>query len=148
MVILDADLELETIDLVRLFQPILDGKAEVVFGVRSFSSQSSFTYRYVIGNKILSHFYGFLFNHYLSDIMCGSKLLPMQLWRKLDLHLRGFTTEAEIAAKVWSASVTPWEIPVVYHPRTRQQGKGISVIDAVKILFLLVSLRIRLRRKK
>lgn len=148
MVIFDADLELPVTDLVQLFQPVIDGKSEVVFGVRKFSSQSSFTYRYVIGNKFLSHFFGLLFNKFLADIMCGGKLLPIALWRDLHLRLHGFTTEAEIAAKVWSAGFTPWEVQVEYFPRTREQGKGITVFDAVKIILLLISLRLRLRRRR
>lgn len=148
MVIFDADLELAVSDLVLLFQPVLEGKTEVVFGIRKFSSQSSFTYRYVMGNKLLSHYFGVLFNHYLSDIMCGGKLLPVSLWRSLDLRLHGFTTEAEIAAKVWSAGYTPWEVIINYRPRTRVEGKGITVLDAAKILILLVVLRIRLRKRR
>jgi glycosyltransferase involved in cell wall biosynthesis len=148
MVIFDADLELAVSDLVALFQPVLDGKAEVVFGIRKFSSQSSFTYRYVLGNHFLSHYYGVLFNRFLSDIMCGGKLLPVALWKELDLKLHGFTTEAEIAAKVWSAGYTPWEVPIKYSPRTREEGKGITVLDAVKIILLLTTLRLRLRRRK
>lgn len=148
MVIFDADLELAVDDLISLFQPVLDGKARVVFGVRNFSSQSSFTYRYVMGNKFLSHYFGVLFNHYLTDIMCGGKLLPVTLWRELDLRLHGFTTEAEIAAKVWSAGFIPWEVTIRYFPRTREEGKGITVIDAAKIVILLVTLRVRLRKRK
>jgi len=148
MVIFDADLELDVADLPRIFAPVLAGKSDVVFGIRKFSSHSSFTYRYVIGNRFLSHFYGILFNHYLTDIMCGGKLLPLVLWKKLDLKLHGFTTEAEIAAKVWSAGYTPWEVEIRYSPRTREEGKGITVFDAAKIIFLLISLRMRLRRKK
>lgn len=148
MVIFDADLELAVADLIQLFQPVLDRKTDVVFGIRKFSSQSSFTYRYVMGNKFLSHYFGVLFNHYLSDIMCGGKLLPITLWRELNLRLHGFTTEAEIAAKVWSAGYTPWEVTISYSPRTREEGKGITVLDAVKIVVLLVTLRIRLRRRR
>ena len=148
MVIFDADLELAVADLVSLLQPILDRKAEVVFGIRKFSSQSSFTYRYVMGNRFLSHYFGLLFNYYLSDIMCGGKLLPVALWRELDLKLHGFTTEAEIAAKVWSAGYMPWEVTIDYSPRTREEGKGITVFDAAKIILLLATLRMKLRKKK
>ena len=148
MVIFDADLELDASDLIQLFQPVLEGKADVVFGIRKFSSQSSFTYRYVMGNKVLSHYFGILFNHYLSDIMCGSKLLPLSLWQELHLKLHGFTTEVEIAAKVWSAGYTPWEVNINYSPRTREEGKGITVFDAVKIIFLLLTLRTRLRKRR
>lgn len=148
MVIFDADLELAVSDLVHLFQPVLDGKTEVVFGIRKFSSQSSFTYRYVLGNHFLSHYFGLLFNRFLSDIMCGGKLLPVALWKDLNLKLRGFTTEAEIAAKVWSAGYTPWEVPISYSPRTREEGKGITVFDAAKIIILLTTLRIKLRRRR
>jgi hypothetical protein len=101
-----------------------------------------------MGNKFLSHYFGLLFNRYLSDIMCGGKLLPVALWRDLNLKLHGFTTEAEIAAKVWSAGYVPWEVTIGYSPRTREEGKGITVLDAVKIILLLVTLRMRLRRRQ
>ncbi len=148
MVIFDADLELAVSDLVLLFQPVLEGKTEIVFGIRKFSSQSSFTYRYVLGNHLLSHYYGLLFNRFLSDIMCGGKLLPVALWKELSLKHHGFTTEAEIAAKVWSAGYTPWEVTINYSPRTREEGKGITVFDAAKIIILLTTLRMKLRRRR
>lgn len=148
MVIFDADLELDAADLPRLFAPVLEGKSDAVFGIRKFSSHSSFTYRYVMGNRFLSHLYGILFNHYLSDIMCGGKLLPLELWKELHLRFHGFTTEAEIAAKVWSSGYTPWEVEINYSPRTREEGKGITVFDAAKIILLLVTLRLRLRKKR
>jgi dolichol-phosphate hexosyltransferase len=146
-VILDADLELDTTDLIPLFQPILDEKAQATFGVRKFSSQSSFTYRYVIGNKFLSHLYGLLFNHYLRDIMCGAKLLPTSVWKDLDLKLNGFNTEVEIAAKLWRRNIRPWEVEVSYSPRTREEGKGITVFDAIKIIFVLFVLRVKMSKK-
>ena len=60
-VILDADLELNTFDIVRMWDVVLQEKSEIVFGYRSFHAQSAFTYRYARGNQFLSHFYGILF---------------------------------------------------------------------------------------
>ena len=147
-VVLDADLEIDTSDLIPLFQPILEAKAEATFGVRKFTSQSSFTYRYVIGNKFLSNLYGILFNHFLRDIMCGAKLLPTLVWKEMNLQMNGFNTEVEIAAKLWQRRIRPWEVDISYNPRTREEGKGITVFDAFLIIFFLFFLRIKNRIRK
>ena len=143
--ILDADLELDPAEIYNLFQPVIDGKAQVVLGYRTFTSQSSFTYRYVMGNKAITNFYGLLFNSYIRDIMCGFKLLPTELWRKIDLHQHGFAVEVEIPAACLHYGIKPYEVPVTYFPRTREEGKGITALDGIKIFFKLAIMRVRLK---
>jgi glycosyltransferase involved in cell wall biosynthesis len=144
-IILDADLELDPSEIESLFNPILEGKAKVVLGYRTFTSQSSFTYRYVMGNKAITNFYGILFNSYIRDIMCGYKLLPTDLWKKIDLHQHGFAVEVEIPAACLHYGFKPFEVPVSYYPRTREAGKGITAVDGLKIFIKLAIMRIRLK---
>ena len=68
MVILDADLEYDPQDIPRLLDPVLDGRAEVVYGNRTFGSHSSFSFWYVMGNKAVTTFANMLFNCYLGDL--------------------------------------------------------------------------------
>jgi len=143
--ILDADLELDPSEIQNLFYPVINGKAQVVLGYRTFTSQSSFTYRYVIGNKAITNFYGLLFNSYIRDIMCGFKLLPTELWKKIDLHQHGFAVEVEIPAACLHYGIKPYEVPVSYFPRSREAGKGITALDGIKIFFKLAIMRIRLK---
>ncbi len=68
LVILDADLEYDPQDIPRLLEPVLDGRAEVVYGNRTFGSHSSFSYWYVMGNKAVTTYANMLFNCYLGDL--------------------------------------------------------------------------------
>jgi hypothetical protein len=145
LLILDADMELLPSEIPTMWEQVKNGRSEVIFGVRKFSSQSSFTYRFVIGNRIISNFFGLLFNAYLQDVMCGFKLLPTPLWKTINLAQHGFAIEVEIPVRCLERGIKPWEVPVSYYPRTREQGKGITVVDGFFILFKLVILRARFK---
>ena len=98
--IMDADLEYDPNDLRRLLEPLLDGRAEVVFGTRGFDSHSSFGFWYVLGNKAVTMAANVLYNSWLADIMTCHKAMPTETLRSLELRSRGFTIEPEITAKL------------------------------------------------
>ena len=147
-IILDADLELNTFDILRMWQVVLDEKSEFVFGYRSFLAQSAFTYRYARGNQFLSHLYGVLFNEVITDIMCGYKLLPTQYFKNLPFNYSQFAIEVEIPLYLWLQRIRPHEILVDYTPRSRDQGKIIGIRDALQIIFDLVLFRIRRAKQR
>ncbi|WP_033368037.1 glycosyltransferase family 2 protein, partial [Dactylosporangium aurantiacum] len=68
MVILDADLEYDPQDIPKLLEPVLDGRATVVYGNRTFGSHSSFSFWYVMGNKAVTTAANMLYNCYLGDL--------------------------------------------------------------------------------
>ncbi|GAB3994969.1 hypothetical protein GCM10029992_10940 [Glycomyces albus] len=76
VVVFDADGEYEAEDLPKLLAPILDGKAEVVYGSRTFGSHSAYSFWYVMGNKGITLAANVLFNSYISDLETCYKLLP------------------------------------------------------------------------
>lgn len=94
--ILDADLELATTDILKLWDVVLSGRSETVFGYRSFLAQSSFTYRYAKGNHVISNLYGLLFNAVITDIMCGYKLVPTPMLQSLPFKFKKYAIEIEI----------------------------------------------------
>jgi glycosyltransferase involved in cell wall biosynthesis len=141
-VILDADLELNTFDLVRMWDVVLQEKSEIVFGYRSFRAQSAFTYRYARGNQFLSHFYGILFNEVITDIMCGYKLLPTRYFKECPFRYSRFAIEVEFPLQLWLQRLRPYEILVDYKPRSREEGKVIGVRDAIQIILDLIYFRI------
>jgi len=147
-VILDADLELNTLDIVRMWDVVLQDKSEIVFGYRSFRAQSAFTYRYARGNQFLSHFYGILFNEVITDIMCGYKLLPTRHFKDCPFKYSRFAVEIEFPLYLWIQRLRPYEILVDYKPRSREEGKVIGVKDAVQIILDLVYFRITKARKR
>src|SRR5215813_12654342 len=100
LVILDADLEYDPQDIPRLLAPVLDGRAEVVYGNRTFGSHSSFSFWYVMGNKAVTTYANMLFNCYLGDLETCFKLMPVELYRSLNIRSKGFGMEAEVTGKL------------------------------------------------
>ena len=119
--IMDADLEYDPNDLRPLLEPILDGRATVVFGTRGFASHSSFSFWYVLGNKAVTMAANVLYNSWLADIMTCHKVMPTETMRSLDLRSPGFTIEPEITAKLLLAGHRVYEVPITYQrPRPRR----------------------------
>lgn len=143
MVILDADLEYDPQDIPTLLGPVLDGRTEVVYGNRTFGSHSSFSFWYVMGNKAVTTFANMLFNCYLGDLETCFKLMPVSLYRSLQVKSRGFGMEAEVTGKLLRARYRPYEVPISYRARTREEGKKITWRDGVEALWILFRERVR-----
>ena len=143
MVILDADLEYDPQDIPKLLAPVLDGRAEVVYGNRTFGSHSSFSFWYVMGNKAVTTFANMLFNCYLGDLETCFKLMPVELYRSLNVRSKGFGMEAEVTGKLLRRRYRPFEVPISYRARTREEGKKITWRDGVEALWILGRERLR-----
>ncbi|GGM21172.1 glycosyltransferase family 2 protein [Dactylosporangium sucinum] len=144
MVILDADLEYDPLDIPGLLKPVLDGDPDtVVYGNRTFGSHSSFSFWYVQGNKAVTTFANILFNCYLSDLETCFKLMPIDLYHSLNIRSKGFGMEAEVTGKLLRRGIRPYEIPIAYRARTREEGKKITWRDGVEALWILVRERLR-----
>jgi len=148
MLILDADLELSTADVTRLWEIVTEGKSSIVFGYRRFLAQSSFTYRYVRGNQFISNFYGILYNEVVTDIMCGYKLVPTSIMKEFPFNFSKFAVEVELPIFLWEKRLRPYEIRVDYSPRSREQGKVIGTKDAIQIILNLIYFRIAKARRR
>jgi glycosyltransferase involved in cell wall biosynthesis len=143
LVILDADLEYDPQDIPRLLDPVLDGRAQVVYGNRHFGSHSSFSFWYVMGNKAVTTAANMLFNCYLGDLETCFKLMPVELYRSLDVKSRGFGMEAEVTGKLLRRRIRPYEVPISYRARTREDGKKITWRDGVEAFWILLRERLR-----
>ncbi|MBB5871142.1 glycosyltransferase involved in cell wall biosynthesis [Allocatelliglobosispora scoriae] len=148
MVILDADLEYDPQDIPRLLVPVLDGKAKIVYGNRSFGGHSAFSFWYVMGNKGVTLFANVLYNSYIGDLETCFKLMPLELYRSLGIKSKGFGMEAEVTGKLLRRKLRPYEVPISYHARTREEGKKITAMDGVEALLILTRERFRPRPKK
>jgi glycosyltransferase involved in cell wall biosynthesis len=143
MVILDADLEYDPEDIPKLLEPVLDGHATVVYGNRTFGSHSSFSFWYVMGNKGVTTAANILYNCYLGDLETCFKLMPVQLYRSLGIRSHGFGMEAEVTGKLLRRRIRPYEVPISYRARTREEGKKITWKDGVEALWILGRERVR-----
>ncbi|SCL22085.1 Glycosyl transferase family 2 [Micromonospora nigra] len=145
MVILDADLEYDPQDIPKLLAPVLDGRADVVYGNRTFGSHSAYSFWYVIGNKGVTMAANVLFNSYIGDLETCFKLMPVALYRSLDIRSRGFGMEAEVTGKLLRRRIRPYEVPISYRARGREEGKKITWKDGVEALWILGRERARRR---
>jgi dolichol-phosphate hexosyltransferase len=146
--ILDADLEYDPADIARLLEPLQAGEAEVVFGVRGFDSRSAFSFWYVMGNRAVTMVANVIFNSWLADIMTCHKAMATDVWRSLDLRARGFELEGEITGRVLASGRRPYEVPITYIARGREDGKKLTGSDALRVVATLFRVRLRLRRRR
>jgi glycosyltransferase involved in cell wall biosynthesis len=140
--ILDADLEYRAADLAHVLEPLVSGEAHVVFGTRAWTSQSSFSFWYVMGNKSVTMATNVLYNCWISDVMTCHKAMRTELFRSLPLRERGFGIEPEIAARVLRAGERIHEVPISYRARGREAGKKLTAIDGLRVLRTLVRCRV------
>jgi dolichol-phosphate hexosyltransferase len=142
----DADLEYAAEDIPRLVEPVLAGRCSVVYGTRLFGCNTVYqTYRYALGNRLLTRIANILFNAYLSDLHTCLKMLPLPMLKSLKLKEKGFGLDTEITALLLRQGLRPFEVPVRYYSRSHAQGKKITWRDAVICAWILF--RVRLNRK-
>jgi hypothetical protein len=87
-----------------------------------------------------------LFNAYIGDLETCYKLLPLKLYRDLDLRSDGFGMEAEITAKLLARGIRPYRVPITYRARGREDGKKITWRDGVQALWIIIRVRLTHRR--
>ncbi len=143
VIMCDADLEYAPEEIPSLLQPILDHQATVVYGTRTFGSHNAYSYIYVLGNRAVTTVANILFNCYISDLETCFKLMPLDLYRKLDVRSAGFGMEAELTGKMLRAGVRPYEVPITYRARSREDGKKLTWKDGVEAVWILLRERIR-----
>ena len=140
--IFDADLEYPAKDLALVLEPLISGEATVVFGTRAWTSQSSFSFWYVMGNKSVTFATNLLYNCWISDVMTCYKAMGTELFRSLPLRERGFAIEPEIAARVLRAGERIHEVPISYKARSREAGKKLTALDGLRVLVTLARCRV------
>jgi dolichol-phosphate hexosyltransferase len=142
----DADMEYQPEEIPELLKPVLRGEATVVFGSRTFGSHSAYSFWYVMGNKGVTTVANILFNAYIADLETCYKLMPLELYRSLDISSNGFGMEAEITGKLLARQIRPFEVPITYRARSREEGKKITWKDGVAAVWLLTRIRVTSKR--
>jgi glycosyltransferase involved in cell wall biosynthesis len=141
VVMCDADLEYSPEDLPALLRPVLEQDAEVVYGTRSFTSHTAYSFWFVLGNKGVTLIANALFDTWISDLETCFKLMPLALYRSLDVRSAGFGMEAEITGKLLKQDIRPYEVPISYRARSREAGKKLTWRDGVEAVWILARIR-------
>jgi glycosyltransferase involved in cell wall biosynthesis len=142
MVICDADLEYAPEEIPKLLEPVVRGDAQVVYGTRSFGSNTAFSFWYVLGNKAVTMFANAMFNTWISDLETCFKLMPLALYRELNIRSTGFGMEAEVTGKLLKQGHLPFEVPIRYKARRREEGKKLTWRDGVEAFLILAKVRL------
>jgi len=136
IVIQDADLEYDPADLPGLLKPILDGKADAVFGSRFQGGPHRVLYFWhFVGNKLLTLLSNMFTNLNLTDMETCYKLVRADVMKRLPLTANRFGFEVEITARLAQAGARIWEQPISYSGRTYAEGKKITWKDGAAALF-------------
>lgn len=145
VIMCDADLEYAPAEIPSLLAPVLSGEAGVVYGTRTFGSHNACSYLYGLGNRGVTRTANILFNCYISDLETCFKLIPTELYRRLDIREKGFGMEAEVTGKLLRRGVCLYEVPISYKARSREAGKKLTWRDGVEAIVILVRERLRKR---
>jgi dolichol-phosphate hexosyltransferase len=138
----DADLEYMPDDILRLIEPVLRGRCNVVYGVRLFGCNTVYrSFLYAVGNKLFTRTANILFGAWLSDLHTCLKLIPIDVVRRLPLRETGFGLDTELSVSLLRCGVRPFEVPVSYFSRSHEEGKKINWRDAVACLLILLRVR-------
>ena len=146
ILIQDADLEYDPSDFLRLLLPIIDGRADVVYGSRFIGDSHRVLYFWHhVANKVLTTLSNMFTNLNLTDMETCYKVFRREVLDGIHIKSDRFGFEPEITAKIARRSNPAWrvyEVPISYAGRTYEDGKKIGLGDALAALFWIIRFRL------
>jgi glycosyltransferase involved in cell wall biosynthesis len=146
----DADLEYDPVDIPMLVEPINQGKADVVYGSRFMIRRASrvLYFRHFMANQFLTFLSNLLTDLNLSDVETGYKAFRGEIIRNMVIETRGFGFEVEVTAKIAKLNCRVFEVPISYYGRTYEEGKKIGFKDGLDAILYIFKYNIFTNREK
>lgn len=140
IVVQDADLEYNPLDLVEMKKIIEGGEADVVYGSRYLYNKARkvLPFWHSKVNYVLTFFSNMFTNLSLTDMETCYKMIPRSAFDYISIREKGFGVEPEITAKLAKTNLVFYEYPVEYNPRSRKMGKKIKWTDGVRAMYCII----------
>ena len=141
VIVQDADLEYDPNDYPKLLQPIVDGKADVVYGSRFSGHRTNMTSLHTLGNLFLTGITNLFYRTSITDMETCYKVFRRETIQGVRIESNRFNFEPEVTAKLLKRGLRIVEVPISYSGRSFSEGKKITWRDGFSAVWTLIKYR-------
>lgn len=140
VIVQDADLEYDPAEIAHVIEPILQGRADTVYGSRFLVRNAArvLYFHHYVANRLITLISDLFTNLNMTDVETGYKAFRGEIIRNMTITSTGFGFEIEVTAKLAKLGRPIYEVPISYYGRTYEEGKKIRFRDAVSAVWYIV----------